>query len=144
LGTQALRQTSVLGYLSSKVITTRTRNILQNYLQGLSKNCIRSTRASKGYRRSPRTRATIATRSPGTGRRLGNNSLRIWKKDIEKNNIPTVHGKYNCPYVTGYSPYTGRYSPNKHTIQVGKIGSLLLPIGKQDHKTRSLGSSGTY
>jgi hypothetical protein len=49
---------------------------------------------------------------------------------MEKNGIPIVHSKYNYSCVTGYSPYTGRRSPNKHTIQVGKIGSLLLPIGK--------------
>jgi hypothetical protein len=47
---------------------------------------------------------------------LGNNSLRIWEKSVEKNNIPTIHGKYNCPCVTGYSPYTKRYSPNNHII----------------------------
>jgi hypothetical protein len=63
---------------------------------------------------------------------------------VEENNIPTIHGEYNCPCITGYSPYTNRHSPDKYTIQVGKIGSLLPLIGKQDHKARSLGNSGAY
>jgi hypothetical protein len=125
-------------------MTTGTRNILQNHLQGLSKDYIRSTRVSKSYRRSPRIGGTTTTRSPRTGRYLGNNSPRIREKDIKKNNIPTVYGKYNCPYATGHSPYTRRRSPNKHTIQVGEIGGLLPLIEKQDHKTRSPGSPGSY
>jgi hypothetical protein len=116
LGTQVLRQTSVLGYLSNKVITTGTRNILQNHLQELSKNYIRSTRTSKNYRRSPRTRGIIIARSPRTRGRLGNNSPRIWGKDIEKKNIPPVYGKYNYPCATRYSPYTRERSPNKYII----------------------------
>jgi hypothetical protein len=55
-------------------------------------------------------------RSPRTRRRLGNSSPRTREKGVEKNNIPTVHVKYNYPYATGYSPYTRRRSPDKHTI----------------------------
>jgi hypothetical protein len=95
---------------------TRTRNILQNYLQGFSKNCIRSIRISKSYRKNPRTRGTIVTRSPRTRRYLGSNSPRIREKNIKKNNIPIVYGKYNCSCITGYSFYTRKRSPNKHII----------------------------
>jgi hypothetical protein len=97
-------------------MTTRTGNILQNHLQGFSENRIQGTRTSKGYRKSPRTGGAIAARSPGARRRLGNNSLRIQEKNIEKNGIPTVHSKYNCPCATGHSPHTRRYSPNKHAL----------------------------
>jgi hypothetical protein len=116
LGTKILGQTSVPGYLSSTVITTGTRNILQSYLLGFSKNYIRNIRTSKSYRKNPRTRGTIVTRSTGTRRYLGNNSPKIRKKDIKKNNIPTIHSKYNYPYIIGYSSYTRRYPPNKHII----------------------------
>jgi hypothetical protein len=51
-------------------------------------------------------------------------------KGVEKNNISIVYGEYNYSCVTRYSPYTRRYSPNKYTIQAGKIGSLLPLIGK--------------
>jgi hypothetical protein len=116
LGTQVLRQTFVPGYLLNKVTITGTRNILQNHLQGLSKNCIRNTRTSKNYRRSPRIGGTTAARSPGTRRRLGNNSPKTREKDIEKNSIPIVYGKYNYPCVTGHSLYTRKRSPDEHTI----------------------------
>jgi hypothetical protein len=65
---------------------------------------------------SPRPGGTTVTRPPGARRRLGNNSLRTWEKGIEKNNIPTVYSKYNCPSITGYNPYTRRRSPNKYII----------------------------
>jgi hypothetical protein len=84
-------------------------------------NYIRNIRTSKNYRRNPGIKSTIVTRSPGTRRRLGNNSLRIWEKGIEKNSISTVYSKYNYPCAIGYNPYIRRRFPNKHTIQVGKI-----------------------
>jgi hypothetical protein len=116
LGTQILGQTFVPSYLSNKATITRTRNILQNHLQELSKNYIRSTRTSKNYRKNPRTRGIIVTRSPKTRRHLGNNSLKTRKKGIEKKNIPIVYSKYNCSCVIGYSLYTRKRSPNKYII----------------------------
>jgi hypothetical protein len=35
---------------------------------------------------------------------------------MEKNSISIIHGKYNYSYVIRHSPYTRKYSPNKHTI----------------------------
>jgi hypothetical protein len=116
LGTQVQGQTSVPGYLSNKVTTTGAGNIIQNYLQKLSKDYIRSTRTSKGYRKYPGPRGAIVTRPPRTRRHLGNNSPKTRKKDIKKNNILIIHGKHNCPCVIGYNPYTRRHPPNKHTI----------------------------
>jgi hypothetical protein len=63
---------------------------------------------------------------------------------MEENDISIVYSKYNCPSTAEYSPYTRRHSPDKYTIQAGKIGNLLPPIGKQDHETRNPRSTGPY
>jgi hypothetical protein len=63
---------------------------------------------------------------------------------MEENSVPIVYSKHSYPCLIGYSPYTRRYSPNKHIIQAGKIGSLLPLIGRQDHETRGLGDPGPY
>jgi hypothetical protein len=116
LGTQIQGQTSVPNYLLDQAKTTGARNILSSYLQGLSKNSIRSIRISKGYRKNPRSGGTIITRSPGTRKYLGNSSLRTWEKNIKEDNVSIIRGNHSGLCLTGYTPFPGRCPPGKYII----------------------------
>jgi hypothetical protein len=59
---------------------------------------------------------------------------------MEENDIFIIPDKFGYLCITRYNPYTRRLFSDKYAIQISKIRSLLLFIGKQDHKTRGFRS----